>query len=374
MKKTIFFLSISHPMFGLGGAEIQTYKYAKSFSKKGWDVFFVSPIKGEVKGEFDNNGIKLLLYNKSASTLIDTIKIINYIFKYKPKVLFYRDVKYQYGLLVFFSKWVFKTTCIWSTMSDKLCTKKCSTITLRNKINEYSFLKTFFKNIKYSIQDKIFSYGVKHSTLVMTQNNYQFQNILSEFSRKSFTIYNNTFIKKNRNNLKEDIVLFVSTLRSYKKPDLFCKLSNHDKFGAKFIMIGENYKDSHSANLFNQSLKDSNVSYLGSQSHNVTESFIQKSKILINTSSFEGFPNTFVQAWANGVPVISLKVDPDNIIKKNSLGFCCYDDFDLMIKYTNELIKDQKLWEEISENCYNFSRTFLDTDVNSDKIISKILS
>ena len=41
-----------------------------------------------------------------------------------------------------------------------------------------------------------------------------------------------------------------------------------------------------------------------------------KSKILINTSSFEGFPNTFVQAWANGVPVISLKVDPDNIIKK----------------------------------------------------------
>jgi len=44
---------------------------------------------------------------------------------------------------------------------------------------------------------------------------------------------------------------------------------------------------------------------------------------VINTSNFEGFPNIFLEAWATGVPVISLNVDPGNVIKKRRLGICC---------------------------------------------------
>jgi glycosyltransferase involved in cell wall biosynthesis len=40
---------------------------------------------------------------------------------------------------------------------------------------------------------------------------------------------------------------------------------------------------------------------------------------LICTSAYEGFPNTFLEAWSHGVPVLST-VDPDDLIQQRGLG------------------------------------------------------
>jgi len=115
-------------------------------------------------------------------------------------------------------------------------------------------------------------------------------------------------------------ILWVATIRSWKRPDQFVSLAKafpHEKF----IMIGgRDFKDRYLYDeIRHQSENVANLQFLGYQPLDVTESYFDKCKVFVNTSKYEGFPNTFLQAWRRGIPVISY-VDPDSIIQSKCLG------------------------------------------------------
>jgi len=78
------------------------------------------------------------------------------------------------------------------------------------------------------------------------------------------------------------------------------------------------------------------------------------SKLLVNTSLIEGFSNTFIEAWLHGLPVITLEVDPDNLIKEHSLGKVpgSMEQMEADIKI---LMSDDKLWSLMSKKCRLFA-------------------
>ena len=63
-----------------------------------------------------------------------------------------------------------------------------------------------------------------------------------------------------------------------------------------------------------------NIEYLGHVAPEKAEQVIAGAAVFLSTSDEEGFPNTFVQAWSSGTPVVSLKIDPDRIIERLGLG------------------------------------------------------
>src|SRR5205807_8919507 len=62
-----------------------------------------------------------------------------------------------------------------------------------------------------------------------------------------------------------------------------------------------------------------NLGFHGRLSYHDTNALYARARLLVNTSEVEGFPNTYLQAWINGVPVSSY-LDPDGVIGRNGLG------------------------------------------------------
>jgi glycosyltransferase involved in cell wall biosynthesis len=95
-----------------------------------------------------------------------------------------------------------------------------------------------------------------------------------------------------------------------------------------------------------------NVTLMGKLDHSDALFQIASSKAMISTSWMEGFPNIFIEAWAYGIPVLSLNVDPGSVIKDERLGQVFNGDLDGMLKaidtfrYTSDFAERAKEYVE----------------------------
>ncbi len=76
------------------------------------------------------------------------------------------------------------------------------------------------------------------------------------------------------------------------------------------------------------------------------------SRVLLCTSASEGFPNTFLEAWASGTPVVST-VDPDQTVAKHGLGVVGCDVSGLG-DGIELLLRDDEMWSACSSRCQEY--------------------
>jgi glycosyltransferase involved in cell wall biosynthesis len=84
-----------------------------------------------------------------------------------------------------------------------------------------------------------------------------------------------------------------------------------------------------------------NVELLDRRSHAAAMELVRESVAVVNTSLFEGMPNTFLEAWARGVPVISLDCDPDERIVKHGLGIAAGGSWERFVAATRQMWGDR---------------------------------
>lgn len=118
-------------------------------------------------------------------------------------------------------------------------------------------------------------------------------------------------------------VAWSGTLRRPKRADLLIKLAQRAT-DTKFIVCGGMSHFQSSLEYGRQIVEAlqalPNVEFLGQVEPNKAQQVIAEASVLLSTSDGEGFPNTFLEAWANGTPVVSLTIDPDRIIVQKGLG------------------------------------------------------
>ena len=108
-----------------------------------------------------------------------------------------------------------------------------------------------------------------------------------------------------------------------------------------------------------------NVTTLGRVPFDEVEKYFASAKLFINTSVFEGFPNTFLQAGKYGIPIVALKVDPGQMLTKHGCGATCNDHMDKLIEQVRLYMSNSELYEQASSRCLSYVSAYH----NKEKVV-----
>lgn len=114
-----------------------------------------------------------------------------------------------------------------------------------------------------------------------------------------------------------------------------------------------------------------NLRFHGQVRFGATRALFADARLFVNTSSFEGFPNTYLQAWANGVPVIA-SFDPDGLITEHGLGVAV-DSVDQAVAAARALLASPSAWAACSARCRAFARARLCPDQVSQPYLAAMV-
>jgi len=174
--------------------------------------------------------------------------------------------------------------------------------------------------IPYKRDKMIYQYGLRNADLVVAQSQQQ-QELLRQYYGIDAPELNMVVeLPEGEASARDVDVLWVNNYRPFKRPERVPEIARQLP-GVNFMMIGGPCPGHE--RLFEDVKRASerlpNLNVMGFVPYHDVNALYGRARVFLNTSDSEGFPNSFLQAWVRGVPVISF-FDPDNIIEREQLG------------------------------------------------------
>ena len=152
-------------------------------------------------------------------------------------------------------------------------------------------------------------------------------------------------------------ILWVGRCEPIKQPEIFIALAQAFP-RESFVMVcppaasGPDYFES----VRNQALKQQNLTFVEHVPFSEIGVYFRAARLFVNTAAQEGFPNTFVQAWMHGAPVLSLSVDPGSVMARHGLGISCDGSQAALENALASLLADRPLRERLALDAYAYAR------------------
>ena len=359
-KIVVFFPKDSESVFNenstrtFGGATIQMFLFAQELAKYSADIHTTSiiPAYNEIKFNESENFNLVMAYHESDNIIQKMIKNISVLSSLKP------DVIIQHGL----------------TLPSVFLSIYCY-------IKKIKYVFMFAHDVeargRYQKNNKrcwFFSQLLKYTPLMIVQNEYQLttlNNTYKRFSSKFFLLYNGFPFKEKRTAPKRSL-LWVARCEKWKRPELFIELAKRNR-DRDFVMICPSTNDTvYYEQLKKEASRIANLEFIEFVPFDKIDAYFRNAGLLINTSEHEGYPQVFIQAAMNSVPIISLKVDPDTVISRYECGMVCGDDFEKLHTGINRVLSDNGLYKNLSDNIYNFYQDKHSIEKNVVKLLEKV--
>lgn len=345
-----------------GGSEYQAYLLAQRLRER-CEIFYISV--GQSKDEcVIDDGTKIyalrvpsLPYLGHMFFLLKT-KILRILEDEQPDVIYQRVGYSATGIAATHCK---RTGCrlVWHIASER------DVVARRNGNTEWSIIRR--------IEDRYREYGIRHADTIIAQAVYQNELLQHHYDRECDLIVGNWLPLPSERIVKEGpvSVIWVANVKPLKQPDVFVRLAKMlvHRRDVRFVMIGKPASGRYQRRLEKAMEGLPNLVFMGEQSIDEVNRILAGAHVFVNTSLYEGFPNTFIQAWLRHVPVVSLNVDPDNVLETENLGFHSRT-FEGLAGDTERLIDDRGLRESIGRRAHEYALRHHSVGPNTAKVVS----
>ena len=346
-----------------GGAEVQAWLLAKELARRGYDIHYVAQsVRGKAGATERVDGVTLrwLPYREhlrwvQSGQWYRALKAID------PDLVIQRMTSETTGVIGLYArrhKKAFSWICTGDAIPRRWLHLKRQVEA--NRAKAPGAMKSLVFLADAAVRDVMRQLGMRCLTHAFTQNETQRRDLKAAFGLDSVRLPSGherpLGISDAEARRREAIVLWAGTLGKKKRPELFGELARRfEGAPVRFVMAGGHadaaYRERVVASL------PRNVEWLGPIPFEETLSWCDRAAALVNTSppGDEGFPNTFIQAWLRGVPVLTMGVDPDGIIREHDLGDVARS-VDELCANLSDLLADPSGYARIAENVAAFAR------------------
>jgi glycosyltransferase involved in cell wall biosynthesis len=223
--------------------------------------------------------------------------------------------------------------------------------------------------IRYLRDRWLFERGLARVDRIVVQNATQQQNCRANYGRESTQIPSCYELPAGASPGRGDCVLWVASMRErdYKRPELFLELARRLP-RRRFVMIGGAGGAARNAcfeRTRNAARDIPNVEFTGFLPLARAEPYFDRARILVNTSLHEGIPNTFLQAWARGVPTVAF-VDTGARLRGEPL-YRVVERVEEAADEIERLFTDEAHWARASARC----REYFDSTHSTAKVLER---
>lgn len=208
-----------------------------------------------------------------------------------------------------------------------------------------------------------FRMAIQNAT-VICQTNEQAMLLRRMESLKTEVIPNLISIPPPPDYAKKKDIVWIGSAIPYKQPELYMRVARTLPAWSFTMMMFPGNTD-YFEKLIAATRDVANVGVHNSVPYHELSQFFTKTKLIVNTSRFEGVPMSFNHAMAYGIPIASLNVDPDGIFEKHQCGVCARGSEVELVQLVNDLLSYERQWQTRAENAYTYAREHTDIHTNS---------
>lgn len=332
-----------------GGINVQMYFWAKTFCQKGWTVYTFSErgYSGVLESiNFISNKVNKFFLKLHLGIVQEIVSIFKGVIIRRPEVIIVRGAgRVLYPLSIICK--LYKIKLVFFGASD---------------------VNFVLGRDGSGVSVKLYRNALKRTPFIVAQNEFQQRMVEKNYGKKPiilFNLWNAEDFEKSAKCVYDAI--WVSNLSPVKQAEIYLDLAkNLPKY--KFAIVGGVRNQDYYNRIEESAHSIENLDFLGYRNFDDISRLISSSKILICTSEHEGFPNTFLQAWAINVPVIST-VNPSNVITTHNLG-SYVDNIESLEQETRYLIENDDYRNKVSENISHY----FSANHSCDEAFKKLMS